>query len=133
LLFSPSLSTLQIAEMFNTSKEFYEKIGSTWTLEALYLFLMTPIALTSIFLNVFRVYLQLEIKYLRVYSLNAALICAILGFSFVSWSPKNLFPNWVKYYAKMFRCYLFNIVFNTFFLFVNFMDVILGNWNFKLN
>ncbi len=120
--------------MFNKSEAFYLKIGSTWTLDGLYAFLLTPVSFAGLILNLTSIYLLFKInisstrlyKYLRMYTVNSALICLILGFSFISWSPR-FFPYFTEYYAKIFRCYLYNPLINTLFFLGNLMDIILSN------
>jgi hypothetical protein len=48
--------------MLNTSEALYQRIGSTWTLDGLYAFLMTPLSLIGMILNLTSIYLLFKIN-----------------------------------------------------------------------
>jgi hypothetical protein len=121
--------------MSDKNDVFYLRIGSTWTLDGLYIFIITPISFAGFLLNVFSVYQLQKIKisstklykYLGIYTMNSAMICLFLGFSFVSSSPR-FFPYYAANFAKIFRCYMFTPIINNLFFFGNIMDIILSKF-----
>ena len=72
---------------------FNERIGSTWLLDSIYLFIITPIGFIGGILNLFSLFIMTKIKikktklyqYLKFYSLNGSLACFTCAFVFLSY------------------------------------------------
>jgi hypothetical protein len=115
------------------NNEFFEKMGSTWLLDGLFIYVSSPIAFIGFLLNLlsFAILLRIKIKstklykYLKVYSLNSSLICLILIFGFVGLSPRY-FPFFNHYLSKFYRCKIFGFIFTTLYFFANVLDIIVA-------
>ncbi len=124
-------SYLSEAKELNLTEEFYLKIGSTWIADSINMFLVSPIGFIGFVLNFlsFRILLKINIRssklydYLRVYTLNSLLICFILTFWFIGYSPR-LFIYFNTMYAKFFRCGLVKI--SAFYIFGTLLDIIIA-------
>jgi len=92
---------------------FYMIVGSTWTLDSLYLFLVTPMGLLGLMLNAvsFGIFISKQFrshtlfKYLQVYTFNSMILSATLSCSFLI-SPRYLFDLSTSLSARIFKCYL---------------------------
>ena len=74
------------------SDQFYLEIGSTWTFDSIYLFLISPLCFISVLLNLFSIKLINNIKirnknknlykFFKIYLTNSSILCFIGLFSF---------------------------------------------------
>ena len=118
--------------IFEVTESFLLKIGSTWTLDSFYLFVIGPFGLVGFVLNLicFAVLCQIQIaqtklyKYLRVYSINSSLMCLILSFSFFGFSPRY-FGFFREPIGIWFRCQVFAYGFFSVYLFNNLLDILI--------
>ena len=92
---------------------FLNQIGSSWILDSLYLFLITPLSIVGVFLNSLT-FIGLcktsnskgsvaYFQYLKVYTLNSIVVCALLAFSFCTRSPRY-FSFSYSYLSRFYRC-----------------------------
>jgi hypothetical protein len=115
------------------TEEFYQKIGSTWIIDSINLYLVSPTGFAGFLLNLASFGIMLKINqsttklyiYLRYYSLNSALMCLIGAFTFVSSSPRY-FPYFTNYYAMFYKCRIFNFVGASFYFFGNLLDILIA-------
>lgn len=123
---------------------YLEKIGSTLTIDSLYLFLLTPVSLIGLVLNLNCLNLIFKdnkhkiaiYKYLKVYTLNSIVLCFFFGFSALTRSPRYfdiLNQNIVAFY----RCKVMAFVITLFYFYGNMLNILimferLSNFNFKL-
>jgi hypothetical protein len=124
-------------EMNNTTlilnELFLFRIGSTWIIDGIYMFISLPVGMMGFILNIysFSVLLKIKIKstrlyeYLRIYCLNSAVICLISGWGFLAYSPR-FFPYFSFSVFKFYRCYVYNFVGTTFYFFGNFLDIFIS-------
>ena len=104
---------------FVMNEKFYMKIGSSWTLDLLYIVLISPLGFIGFILNLicFSVLIKMKIKsnkrikirlydYLKIYSLNCSFICLIMGFLFMTYSPR-FYSHTLSNVSKFFRCRIF--------------------------
>lgn len=114
---------------------FLLKIGSTWIIDGINIFISFPVGMIGFVLNIysFSLFLKISIKstrlykYLRIYCLNSALLCLISGFAFLAYSPR-FFPYYTMTAIKYYRCHVFNFVGTTFYFFGNLLDIFI-NWD----
>ena len=136
---------------FEIDENFYLKIGSTWTLDTIYLAIISPLGFIGFLLNMicFLTLVKINIKtndiklyeYLKVYSLNSALICLILGFSFTTLSPRY-FTYFYNPFVKFYICYIFGYIIVSLSFCNNLLDILITfdrisiftpKFNFKVN
>ena len=102
-------------------------------LDAISLFIISPIGFIGFILNLFCLIILSKIKisntnlyiYLKIYSLNSALIGLVLSFSFVGYSPR-FFPYFANYYAQLYRCKIYNAIGCSLYSFGNLMDILIA-------
>ena len=117
---------------FIIDEAFYQRIGSTWVIDSIYLAVISPMGLIGFVLNLFcfGVLLKIKIKgtktyeYLKIYSLNSALICLAFGFFFISNSPRY-FKDFTNYYVKFFTCRIFGYGTISLYFFNNLLDILI--------
>jgi hypothetical protein len=111
----------------------YERIGSTWILDGVYIFITAPIGFIGTVLNLFSFLILIKIKmeqtmlysYLAFYSLNGLVICFIISLVFICYSPRY-YPYYLSYFSRLNRAYLVPLV-STFFYFIgNILDIIIA-------
>jgi hypothetical protein len=115
------------------TEEFYQTIGSTWIIDGINFYLVSPIGLIGFLLNLSGLCIMLKIHvnttklyiYLRYYCLNSALICLICGFTFVAYSPRY-FSYFNNYYAIFYRCRIFNFVASSLYFYGNILDILVA-------
>ena len=109
-------------------------LDSTWFLDSLYLFLITPLEFVSLGLNVLafvalcrihKIGDQAIYKYLRVYTLNASLACLVSIATFGSYSPRY-FSFALALFTRYHRCILDTFVILTLYFFSNLLDVVIA-------
>lgn len=111
---------------------FYLKLGSTWLLDTIYLYIIGPLAFVGFVLNYFSYSAFHKIrfrnvalkKYLEVYTISCFILCFILMFCVLFRTPRyfNLQQN---YFASIYNCKVIVCVAITIFLFINILDSIL--------
>ena len=114
-------------------ERFYLRIGSTWFTDSINLFVTAPIGLIGFFLNIISFVVLTKIKvsttklydYMKIYSLNSALICALGASVFISFSPRY-FPYHIEYFALFGRCIIDQFLLTSLYLFANIMDIIIA-------
>jgi hypothetical protein len=86
------------------------QIGSIWILDTLYLYLITPLGLIGLILNLISLFVICRInenqpayKYFKVYILNGIVVCTILSLAFYTRSPRY-FGFALSYGSGIFRC-----------------------------
>ena len=115
---------------FSETKEiFYLKIGSTWILDSLYVYLNTTMALVAFILNLISLFTFRKIdfknknlkRYLMVYSVCLLIPCFFLTFLFLSRAPRY-FSFSFTLLATVNRCKLSYWISPTFSYMVRFLD-----------
>ncbi len=110
---------------------FYIKIGSTWAIDTINLFIMCPFALFTSVLNLmsFQAFRKIKVQksgirnYFKIYSIAAFSFCAISLSGFLTRSPR-LINVIFSYWCGLFRCKI-NIYQSTFYFFTNLLDCII--------
>jgi len=104
-------------ETFNLWEILMIQIGSTWTLDSLYLYLNTSIGLLGAILNIISLFVLFRIKenqafykYLKLYTFNGMFICLLVFFYSFCRSPRYLSFTF-SFGPSFFRCYLSNSIF----------------------
>ena len=121
----------------NTTDYYYntqillDSLYSSWLIDSFYLFLITPLELVGLALNLLS-FLTLcrfspdanktIFKYMRVYTINAVLACMVSVFAFGSFSPRY-FQFALGYFTRLKHCFFDAFVFITFYFFCNLLDV----------
>lgn len=128
-----------INQTFNNQTEliktiYYMIVGSTWTYDSIYLFLVTPMGILGILfngisfgiftLNKFRN--QALFKYLRVFTFNSLILSITFSCSFLI-SPRYFFDLSHSLIARVFKCYIVpSVVVSLIFYFNNALDVLIN-------
>ena len=117
------------------SEEFYLAIGSTWTLDTLYLFFILPCLTLSVVLNLVAFYICFKFKikkettplysYFKVYFLNNMIMCFFGVFIYSSFMPRY-FSFDLNYWGRIYRCFITNSVITLLTLFTNCLDLVIG-------
>ena len=116
----------------------FGNIHSTWLLDSLYLFVLSPLSAVGCVLNLLSAVTLSKIirnsktltdktniyKYLRIYSLNNALVSLILTLSFIGFSP-HYFQFALDRAARFYRCVVINAS-TTFYFYKNVLDVLIA-------
>ena len=91
-------------------EQFFIQIGSTWQLDAVYMYLVTLLGLIGFVLNAFALFVFFKIntdqpvyKYYKIYTFNEMIISLILAFSFYARSPRY-FDNLPTFGTSIFKC-----------------------------
>ena len=102
----------------NESELFYSMIGSTYLIDSLFLFVVSPSAFVGLLVNMLALGVLLRSrdrnfdllhKYLVVYVFNNILLCTIISLSFVSFSPRFV-PWFFGMFARIHKCILLDMV-----------------------
>ena len=106
---------LEMLYRSNESESFYAKMGSTPVLEYVFMCGIGPAAVVGFALNLVALIVLHRRRddqpvsflhnYLRVYVLNSAIVCAIVGFTFTGISPR-LYPWFYHWTSRVHRCVL---------------------------
>jgi hypothetical protein len=101
---------------FELNNHISQNLGSTWLLDSIYLFIMSPLGFTGFVLNILVLFVLLPrvkqanhirlFKYLIVYSLNSAVICFLLTFIFIHLSPAEYLGFTFTYVSKFYSCHI---------------------------
>jgi hypothetical protein len=100
----------------NETVNFWEKlmfqIGSTWTLDSLYLFFNTTLGLLGVVLNILSLFILFRVKqkqtfykYMKIYTLNGVLVCLFAFMFSFSRAPRYLSFAF-SLGPSLIRCYL---------------------------
>lgn len=97
------------------NENFYIKYGSTWTIDSIYLFIISPIGFIGFILNILSLIVIFKIndnsalyKYLKVYCLISIVICFLAIFTFYVYSPRYI-GLYLDAFARLNKViYLFN-------------------------
>ena len=113
---------------------YYMIVGSTWTYDSIYLFLVTPMGFLGLLLNLiaFGIFIskrfrsQPLFKYLQVYTFNSLILSATFSLSFLI-SPRYFFDLSHSTLARIFKCYLVpSVIVSLVFYFNNALDVLIN-------
>jgi hypothetical protein len=128
---------------FNIKEIFYINLGSTWTLDSLYLFLIGPLGLTGFILNLisFNQFNKIKMSgngsnlmirqrkksfqnYLRMYTFYCFIICFIFSFCAIFRTPRyfNLTQN---VWASVYNCKIISWLAVNIFFVINILDCVL--------
>ena len=124
--FSYNSSTINLQEYY------YLRIGSTWIIDSLYMFIVLPEAFIALFLSLisFVCFMNKDFdrlliyKYLRIFTFNNFLQNLIGMFCFITYSQRY-FIYGDSYVSRIYRCKVTNYVLNTFYFFGNVLDVVI--------
>ncbi len=116
------------------ANEVFERTGSTWAIDAAYLFIQTPLGVSGVVLNIISFYVLHKIghretkmnEYLKFYAENGCVMCTLAALSFISSSPRFFPPLYLNYFAKILRCSLLNFLSSIIFMTTNMLDIILA-------
>ena len=113
-------------------ERFYMVIGSNWTFDSIYLFLISPWSFLNFLLNIISFYILHQIKensksarlytYLKVYIADCALMCFLGSFIFCTYSPRY-FSFALGIIGRIFRCEIFNSVTTLLYFYSNILDI----------
>jgi hypothetical protein len=114
------------------------KLGSTWLIDTVYLFFLSPANFLGFLLNIFCFWIQLLknnqkrsckanlFKYLTVYALNSSFTCLLHSFLFITYSP-HYFPNLTfKWFPKFYRCRILSYVSVSLYFFGSILDIMIA-------
>jgi hypothetical protein len=121
--------------VFRTSlkEQFYLKIGSTWTLDSLYVYLHLPLAMLGFVLNLisFRTFSNMKLRqkrsyysYLKVYTFNSCLVCFLSIFTFLFAAPRY-FSFALTSLASFYKCVISVWLSTLVYFFLNVLDCLL--------
>ena len=112
-------STNGSSNMLYLSEYFLFRMGSTWVLDSLYLYLIPLFGIFSLLLNLFNLFVLFKIdknqviyKYFKIYTINGLVVCSILLFSF--------YPRAFRYFGlassglipSIYRCKIANFCYS---------------------
>jgi hypothetical protein len=118
----------------STNEETYLRLGSTWLIDSIYLFIIPIFSFIGFILNyscyfAFISYVDLSkaklYKYLIVYSFNSSLLCLLHAFTFLTFSPRY-FQHSFLYYNKFYRCKILAYLSTSLCLFGNLLDILIA-------
>ena len=112
----------------STTEMLYIKLGSTITLDSLYLFIISPLGFFGFFLNIlsFIIISKIQVKkiqlkiYFQAYTFASSLTCLLPAFLFLTRSPRYV-QTFKSYYSGIYRCKIMPFNLTTFFL-INLLD-----------
>ena len=120
---------------FEISKQLYQRLGSTWLLDSVYLFIISPLGFVGFVLNILFLFFLLPrmqqlnklrlYKYLMCYSINSSVICFLLTFIFIHFSPRYFEFTFTTYVSKFYRCHLLAYVILGLCLFGYLLDIVI--------
>ena len=106
----------------NLSELFYQSIGSTWFIDTMFLYVLTPLDIISLVFNVCCCFfvatnskglVNLPLyRFLFAYAVNNCAIAFILMFVFCSATPRYI-PFFFSIYSRIHRCVLYGYVVTT--------------------
>lgn len=116
------------------TEELFLRLGSSWTLDSIYLFVIPPLSVIGFFLNLSFFFGSIGLKdptnlniykYLIIYSFNSSILCFMYAFTFLTFSPRY-FDMSFCYATKFYRCKIlayFSIVLS---FFGNMLDIMIA-------
>ena len=115
------------------SEAYYLQIGSTTLIDSFYLFLLFPIMLSGVFLNLnaIETFFKIDIaetviyKYMRIYSLNSLFVNLLSIFTLYTLAPRY-FIEANYWMARILRCKLVPFVITGLLFYGNLMDILVG-------
>jgi hypothetical protein len=118
---------------FLIDEKFYLKIGSSWTLDTIYLIIISPLGFFGLFFNLICFWILFHIKikevklyqYLKVYSLCSGFICLILDFAFLTYSSRY-FQDFYHPFVKIYRCRIYGYLMICLSFFSNLLDILIS-------
>ena len=121
--------------MYRTAlkEQFYLKIGSTWTLDSLFVYLNLPIAILGFVLNLisFRTFSKMKFRrkkiyhsYLKVYTFTSSLSCFLAIFTFLIAAPRY-FSFALTSLASFYKCVLGVWISTSLYYFLSVLDCLL--------
>ena len=118
----------------NLSELFYQRIGSTWFTDTVFLFGLLPLVIISFAFNAFnclsvatnsKKLTKLPLyRFLFAYAANNCLITFILMFAFCSTVP-HYFPFFFSIYSRIYRCAIVNYLVPTFYFVSKTLEIII--------
>lgn len=114
-------------------EQVYERMGSSWLIDSIYLFIITPFGIIGCVLNLFSLFILDKItitqtklyKYLSFHSLNGSILCLVFSFIFVSLSPRY-YPYFTSYFSRFHRAFIFSGVHTCLYFIGNLLDLIIA-------
>lgn len=114
------------------NESFYLRMGSTWLIDGIYIFLIAPIGITGFILNMTSLIIYCKLinnanlyKYLIMYSLNGSLICLISSFLFLTYSPRYI-DYFLSPSIKIYRCRVLGYGIVSLYFFGNLLDIFIS-------
>jgi hypothetical protein len=116
------------------TEELFLRLGSTWIIDSIYLFVIPPFSIIGFFLNLsFLFALDSFVgsdkaklyKYLMVYSFNSSILCLLHVFTFLTLSPRY-FQHSFLYFTKFYRCKILSYFSICLCLFGNILDIMIA-------
>ena len=113
-------------------EKIYERIGSTWLLDSIYIFVIAPIGFIGGCLNLLAFFILVQIKikqtmlykYLCFYSLNGTLLCFLFTTIFTAYSPRY-YPYFFSYFSRINRAFSTTIITTSLYFIGNLLDFII--------
>jgi hypothetical protein len=114
------------------------KLGSTWLIDSVYLFFLSPVNFVGFWLNTICFLMLLFknkqkktnkvklFKYLTVYALNSALTCLLHSFLFISFSPRYFPDLTFDWFPKFYRCRILSYVSISLYFFGSILDIMIA-------
>ena len=117
-------------EILLNKTQWLEKFGSTYTLDILYTYVLTPISFFGFLINLLSFYILLKpvffakpiFSFFRVYAINSALVCLLLSTYFLI-PTYTLFAFTNTMEALTYGAYFYTPVYSTIYFFNSFLDV----------
>jgi len=125
--------------MFNHTISFnseiiFNRIGSNWFIDSFYLFILTPLSLIGVILNIINVLVLTKIIkndknfiklfiLLRIYCFNSILVNMIGIFLFLH-APRYI-GIWTNHLIRVYRCIISNYFFSSLYFFGNVLEIII--------
>jgi len=109
-------------------------IRSTYLTDALYLYLMVPMAIIGTILNIINIFILTKktfsniniYKIMIVYSLNSFIISFITIFSGLFFNPHILFYLSISEIGRIYTCYISTLVIPSFYFYGNCLDILMN-------
>ena len=119
---------------FSINDKFLRLYGSTLEIDGIFLFAVSPTAMIGLLLNILSIIVIYKIKtkkssvifkYLKIYCINSILVCLLASPSFYVYSPRFVGLK-IDEWARFYKCYGGSYIAPTFYLFGNFLDIIIS-------
>jgi hypothetical protein len=111
---------------------FLLKYGSTWPIDSIYLFFITPISMIGFVLNLINMLVITKIrlktilyKYLLFYCVNSAFICLLGSISSYIYSPRYL-GVFSDFFARFYYCVAVQSVASSLYFFSSLLDILIN-------